>query len=69
MGDGGEVGVRGVGRAEGRKKNDFLDECLWPWATSAIVDRQRHSAQRIIIGKGEGCQGASTEGGRMGGRK
>ena len=60
MGDGGEVGVRGAGRAEGRKKNDFLDECLWPWATSAIVDRQTHSAQRVVIVKGEGCQGAST---------
>lgn len=28
MGEGGEVGVRGAGSAEGRKKKDFLDECL-----------------------------------------
>jgi hypothetical protein len=39
MGEGGEVGVRGAGEEEGRKKNDFLDECLWPWATSAIIER------------------------------
>ena len=27
-GEGGDVGVSGAGREEGRKKNDFLDECL-----------------------------------------